>query len=92
MIHTSPLASVASTASRGQGAQYGPALSEHSTTFDLTWRTTLETIDRDLPSIVDSIMLLIRSGKIKGQLARDLEKLCAEARRSPGYPFSTYNT
>ena len=39
-------------------------------------------IDRPLKEIVGSMSLLIMEKKVKGQFARDLEKLCITARAS----------
>lgn len=38
-----------------------------------------EVTDRPTKDIIRSVMLLITSNKIKGQFARDLEKLCTLA-------------
>lgn len=38
-----------------------------------------ETIDRDPQEITKSVMQLVLNNKVKGQLARDLEKLCVIA-------------
>ena len=45
----------------------------------------METIDRPIKDIIDSIMEAVVKGKIKGQLARDLEKLCGVAMTSSYY-------
>lgn len=39
------------------------------------------TVDRPVDEIVRSMMALITNGRVKGQFARDLEKLCAIAER-----------
>lgn len=41
-----------------------------------------ETRDRTAKDIIVSMMHLITTGKIKGQFARDLEKLCIIAKRA----------
>jgi hypothetical protein len=46
---------------------------------------TKETKDRPIRDIIDSLQLLIMSGKLKGQLARDIDKLCAAAATSRFY-------
>lgn len=43
-------------------------------------------IDRPISDIIMSITRLIVDGKIKGQLARDLEKLCVAAQRGGEEP------
>lgn len=40
---------------------------------------TDKTEDRDIKDIIQSVQLLILNKKVKGQLARDLDKLCAAA-------------
>ncbi len=47
-----------------------------------------QTADRPINEIVQSIMLLVKDGRVKGQLARDLEKLCfaAMAQSAPQEP------
>lgn len=45
--------------------------------------TEKKTVDRPVEEIVAAITRLINDGKISGQLARDLEKLCIEASRAP---------
>lgn len=41
--------------------------------------------ERTPQQIIDGLMHLINAGKIKGQLARDLEALCALATSSPHF-------
>lgn len=40
-----------------------------------------KTIDRPIKDIIQSIMRTVNDKKVTGQLARDLEKLCAYAAR-----------
>ena len=44
-----------------------------------------QTDDRPLKEIVRSVMAAITDGRIKGQLGRDLEKLCAAAATTKAY-------
>lgn len=42
---------------------------------------------RPIPDIVQSMMLLIKNGRVKGQFARDLEALCIAATKAePMHP------